>query len=61
MAGSGQAPRDNPSRGAGIPRSVTQDLGWPQALIEDYDRISNSDYTPLCGRNEPERPDNQQP
>lgn len=54
MAISGQTPRDNPSQGAGIPRSITRELGWPQALIEDYDRISNSDYRPLCGRSEPE-------
>lgn len=53
MAATGQAPRDNPSTGAGIPRSITQELGWPQALIEDYDRLSNSDYTLQCGRSEP--------
>ena len=54
MASTGQAPRLNPSQGAGIPRSILEEQGWPQALIEDYDRISQSDFNPLCGSLEPD-------
>ena len=54
MASTGQAARNNPRRGAGIPRSILQELNWPTALIEDYDRISNlSDFEPLCGTQTP--------
>ena len=49
MATTGQAPRYNQESGTGLPRSVLDGLGWPPALIEDYDRISRSDYFPLCG------------
>jgi len=49
MATAGQTPRINQTRGAGIPRSILQEQGWPEALIEDYDRISQSDFFPLCG------------
>ena len=54
MATTGQAPRQNPNVGTGIPRSILQELGWPPALIEDYDRISQVDYFPLCGASTPE-------
>ena len=49
MAATGQAPRYNQTQGTGIPRSILEGLNWPPALIEDYDRISQSDYFPLCG------------
>ena len=49
MASTDQAPRVNRTRGAGIPRSILQEQNWPQALIEDYDRISQNDFFPLCG------------